>query len=360
MRLIASFEDPLKARKFYSLLISKEIEALYEIEGSSFKVWIYEEGDYPKAEQILAQFEKEGGGFDQLSDVHLADFKEAPKEISDDPIFLAHVHEMRKKLSAKTLYANIEPSVTKVTIFLCAILFFITFYQHYGNEDKFSPIEQGLLYDSLSEVNALLSLEPTEEERLVLEAKSENVFIGYYYIALNWPLSKAVLDAPKFVKIRQGEVWRLVTPALLHGSVLHILFNMMWLWLLGRQIEERVGKWRYILMMLIIAAISNTAEYLMVGPAFLGFSGVICGQAGFIWMRQRVAPWEGYPLQKSASLFLAIFVLGIVGLQVISFVLKVTGSALLPVQIANTAHLVGAIVGILLAKTELFARHSHP
>lgn len=61
---------------------------------------------------------------------------------------------------------------------------------------------------------------PTAENReeLSKEIFSENrigddaVWDGFYGVALGWPQSKAELEAPMFVQIRQGEVWRLSLP----------------------------------------------------------------------------------------------------------------------------------------------------
>src|SRR3954467_13379821 len=41
--------------------------------------------------------------------------------------------------------------------------------------------------------------------------------------------------------VRSGEVWRLVTPMLLHFGPLHLLGNMMWIYYLGTAIEVRRG-----------------------------------------------------------------------------------------------------------------------
>ena len=44
------------------------------------------------------------------------------------------------------------------------------------------------------------------------------------------------------IKIVSGEVWRLLTAGFLHGGLLHLLFNMYSLYLIGTQIENFVKK----------------------------------------------------------------------------------------------------------------------
>ena len=95
---------------------------------------------------------------------------------------------------------------------------------------------------------------------------------------------------PMFEKIRQGEYWRLFSPALLHSDLLHIIFNLAWLWILGRQIENRLSKIKMFLLVVLIGIVANICQYLMNGPFFLGFSAIVVGLAGFIWSRQKVAP----------------------------------------------------------------------
>jgi len=103
-------------------------------------------------------------------------------------------------------------------------------------------------------------------------------------------------DTPMFEKLRDGQWWRLFSPALLHSDIFHILFNMIWLVIIGKQLEQRMGKWRYLFFILITGVITNTTQYLMSGANFLGFSGILCAMFAFVWVRQKKAPW-GY--QKS-------------------------------------------------------------
>ena len=119
---------------------------------------------------------------------------------------------------------------------------------------------------------------------------------------------------------------------------------------LGKQIEQRIGFWRFSFFILFAAALSNTAQYLMSGPNFLGLSGVVMAMAGYIWMRQSIAAWEGYTIQKPTLYFLGFYVLVLVLLQIASFVLERNGFKSIAPNIANTAHIVGAIVGITLGR----------
>ncbi len=168
-----------------------------------------------------------------------------------------------------------------------------------------------------------------------------------------WDCAKEV---PMFEKIRQGEVWRLFSPCIFHREFLHLLFNMAWVWILLKQIEQRLKKWKIGLLILLIAVVSNTAQYLIGGPFFLGFSGVVVGLAGFIWMRQKKAPWEGYPLQKGTVFFLLIFVLAMLALELLSFSLHLFSTIHISAGIANTAHIVGGAMGILLGRISFFGR----
>ena len=133
-----------------------------------------------------------------------------------------------------------------------------------------------------------------------------------------------------------AEPWRLIGPAFLHFSWLHIVFNTMWWWQLGGSIEKILGKGMLINLLLISAIFSNLGQFFVSGANFGGLSGVVYALVGFVWWYGYLAPEKGLSLSKPIVGFLLFWlVLGFVDL--------------LPVNVANTAHLLGLISGCLLA-----------
>ncbi len=133
-------------------------------------------------------------------------------------------------------------------------------------------------------------------------------------------------------EIRQGQIWRLFTPMFLHFGIMHILFNMLWLRDLGSMIEARKSPWFLLMLVLVIAAVSNVAQYWHSGPTFGGMSGVVYGLLGYVWMQGKFNPASGLVLHPQT-----------VTLMIVWFFLCLSGFM---GNIANTAHAVGAIVGI--------------
>ena len=138
---------------------------------------------------------------------------------------------------------------------------------------------------------------------------------------------------PMFVEIQQGEVWRLLTPIFLHFGILHFVFNMLWLYSLGTQVELR-GSWQQLIALVIgVGVVSNLGQYVLVGPLFGGFSGVVYGLLGYVWIMAQFAPSSGYVMDRFTVGFMLVWLLlGMSG---------VLGS------IANAAHLFGLASGVL-------------
>lgn len=137
-----------------------------------------------------------------------------------------------------------------------------------------------------------------------------------------------------------GEYWRFITPAFIHFGWLHIVFNSLWLWDLGTRVERVMGSVNMLLLFLVIALVSNVAQFVFGGPGlFGGMSGVVYGLLGFCWVgpllqpRWKIQPTRGIMLFMVGWLLLCVF--GVV--EVLGF-----GA------IANAAHVGGLMSGAAL------------
>ena len=81
--------------------------------------------------------------------------------------------------------------------------------------------------------------------------------------------------------VGQGDWWRLLTAAFLHGSMLHIGFNMLALWWLGGPVEQYLGRGRYVALYLV-SGLAGSAGALVLSPTSVtvGASGAIFGIMG--------------------------------------------------------------------------------
>jgi GlpG protein len=129
---------------------------------------------------------------------------------------------------------------------------------------------------------------------------------------------------------------RLLGPAFFHFSWLHIVFNTMWWWQLGGSVEKTLGKGTLLNLLVLSAIVSNVGQYLVSGANFGGLSGVVYALVGFVWWFGYLAPERGLSLSKPLVGFLLFWLL-------LGFV------DLLPVNVANTAHLLGLLSGCFLA-----------
>ncbi len=80
--------------------------------------------------------------------------------------------------------------------------------------------------------------------------------------------------------IIQGQLWRLITPVLLHGSILHIGFNMYALYIIGPGLERYYGRWRYLALYLLGGFAGNVLSFLISPENSLGASTAIFGLLG--------------------------------------------------------------------------------
>lgn len=387
MRLIGTFQDPAQGELFSKLLTAKGIENQFDVAvekdwGStdygtaSCLVWAYEEDDMEAAQKWYQEFKQ---------NPTLANFEEAPEEKLKN--LLEPLSDIVKKTGTQRrveqpLTSGIGPVTLYFTVLCTLLLLYGTFTSplvtklppNIPSTPLLSPpINKTMLYDYpqayeiIDRIVRAYGIEalqnpstlPLEGQLLLQQSKNTPYWRGFYEKLLTHFKNDQApweFNAPLFEKIRQGEFWRLFSPALLHGDLFHLIFNMLWLLVVGKQMEQKMGPLRYLFFILIAGIFSNTAQYLMGGSNFIGFSGVLCAMIVFVWIRQRHAAWENYHIASSSFLFIALFIGLLFLVQVFSFFLEgYNGTSFAP-SIANTAHLSGAFIGWVMGHMSYFNR----
>jgi rhomboid protease GluP len=77
-----------------------------------------------------------------------------------------------------------------------------------------------------------------------------------------------------------GEFWRLLTAMFLHADLMHLIFNMMALYILGRDIERFFGKSKFLAIYFVSGLIGSAASFAFVDSVSVGASGAIFGLMG--------------------------------------------------------------------------------
>lgn len=101
-----------------------------------------------------------------------------------------------------------------------------------------------------------------------------------------------MLGAKEGDLIRQGQLWRLITPMLLHGSLLHIGFNMYFLFSLGTGLERRFGHLRFLVLYLLAGFSGNVLSFLFSSGTSVGSStsifGLIAAEGIFLYQNRKL------------------------------------------------------------------------
>ncbi|MFF9406017.1 rhomboid family intramembrane serine protease [Streptomyces anandii] len=131
--------------------------------------------------------------------------------------------------------------------------------------------------------------------------------------------------------IAQGQWYRLLTAMFLHGSYLHILFNMLSLWWIGGPLEAALGRVRYIVLYVVCGLAGSALSYLLAAPnqPSLGASGAIFGLFGAMAVLLRRRNYDMRP---------------IIALLVINLVITFSPGF----NIAWQAHIGGLVAGVVI------------
>src|SRR5581483_10155128 len=220
MRQIATLADEETARKFADYLLTQKIESSVLDDPAGFAVWVCDEDKVERARQELAEFTRDpahpryGEAVGQAQALR-------KREAREEKAYARRQRHIEKEMAHAGTVAR-QP----VTLLLLVASVTLTLLTNFGKQPH-------------SELLANLFIAPA-----VVESGS-----FYWYPGLG------------LEPILHGQVWRLVTPIFLHLSPLHLAFNMLMLLSLGGSVESAAGKWKYLLLVLVLAVSSNVAEY---------------------------------------------------------------------------------------------------
>ena len=291
MRKIDSLENKNQLETIQYYLYYHDIETFSYEDPSDFDLWVLNDNEQQRAKSLILKFNSNPNSADCLLQVERGKkqyFKDVRQEKIDEK--KTQFIDVRKDLFRGNKF--VDSPYTMVLILVCCSLFFLQFFDNNYTLKRIFWISQD--------------------------------FVGNQ------------LGVKSFYEIWNGEIWRLITPALLHHDLLHLGFNMWWLYQLGGKVEKVESRFFYIVLLLVIAAFSNVAYYLVAGPNFEGMSGVIYGLVGYLWAKESMGLRASYGLDPSLVRFFIIWYIFCLILTFFGF------------HIANTVHGVGAVMGIFL------------
>jgi len=142
------------------------------------------------------------------------------------------------------------------------------------------------------------------------------------------------------------EGYTLLTYMFLHGDILHLLSNMLFLWVFGDNVEDAMGHIKFIVFYLICGIAGGLAHSLVLPTSklpLIGASGAVAGViAAYLILHPRVMVWvlafRFIPLRISAAWVLGIWV----ATQLFMVILNQ------PNQVAWWAHIGGMAAGAIL------------
>ena len=137
--------------------------------------------------------------------------------------------------------------------------------------------------------------------------------------------------------VEAGQIYRLFTSIFLHISFFHFLFNMYALYIIGPQIENFFGKWRYLIIYLGSGLVGNLLSIAFnLGTFSLGASGAIFGLLGSLI-------YFGYHYR--------VYLDSVIKSQIIPLIFLNLCIGFMFTGIDNAAHIGGLIGGVLFSWT---------
>ncbi len=163
--------------------------------------------------------------------------------------------------------------------------------------------------------------------------------------------------------LKHGFVWQLLSFQFLHANFLHLFFNGFTLWMFGREVEEVLGKARFLTLYFLSGAIGGLIQALLALVSLNLFGGEVLGASagifGVVAAFAMIAPnrtltmfaFYVIPTNMKAKVLLLV--------EAAAAVLGMLLPNLFGARVAHAAHLGGILTGIAFMKFSLSASNSN-
>ena len=309
MRQLCTLDNEIQAQQFTAYLFTLGIHAAVDADISpgdppttSWIIWILEEDDLEQSRKELEGF-RENPEDSRYSEA----VEQAGQLMKEEAEHKARVQNQQVDIQGRWRNQSANSRRRRLTITLLMVCVAVFLFSGYG------------------------------------EKQDGTVMRALQFIDL--PAAKAAGSPDRYYSLKQGQVWRLVTPIFIHLDLMHLVFNMLWLYQLGSILESRYTPARFGLLVLFAGIAGVVAQSCMPfewGGSILGggMSGVVFGLLGFLWVKSRYDPDSGLMLNNNVFIFMmAWLVLGFSGILESAF----------GWNIANWAHAGGLVAGMLSA-----------
>jgi len=171
------------------------------------------------------------------------------------------------------------------------------------------------------------------------------LLVIYIFQFLIGTLESAEMVGLDKVKAINGEFWRLLTAALLHGNILHVLINAMVLFFLGKIVIRITDIYVFCFISLFSAILGNLfSVYFVPSGISVGASGAIMGLIGFVIV-MGFKYKKNFPQKLVSSMIRVVILTAFIGMVANPI-------------IDNAAHAGGLVGGVLIGMIILNKKHS--
>jgi GlpG protein len=310
MRLIGTLDKEPEAHRFTAHLVTEGIQAHAEFDSDSWAIWVRDENRIHEAKDALDDFRR-----DPDASVYQGAERAAEALLREET--RRNEQAQRNVVTMRGKWKSGGAGRKKPLILTLIVISVVVAMGSNMGGDKQGSVLRTLMFRDVQNLN------------------KPNV---------DWN----TLDA-KLINIKQGELWRTITPIFIHFGPMHLIFNMIMVYQLGSLVEDRRGTVRMALMVLTIAIVSNLFQALVPqdwggGVYFGGMSGVLYGIFGYLFIKSRWEPELGMRIPQSTVVILILWMLlGFSGVL----------DELIGGNIANWAHGIGFITGVVIAAVPL-------